>query len=162
MTSVNKKAFVIVVVILGAIAGGATYLALTPAAKDGKQEMMAQSGTTPAANPMTVPNPVVAGGGAYVDYSDNVIANTAGTKLLFFHAAWCPQCVDLETDIKKNGVPAGVTIIKVDYDTNQGLRQKYGVTLQTTVVKINDSGQLVKKFVAYDEPTLNAVVKNLL
>ena len=67
--------------------------------------------------------------GQYLTYSDDVIAKTAGTKLLFFHAPWCPQCRMLDADINKQGVPEGVSIIKIDYDTHQSLRQKYGVTL---------------------------------
>jgi len=59
-------------------------------------------------------------------------------------------------------VPDGVTIFKTDYDSNQALRQKYGVTIQTTLVKIDDDGKLVKKYVAYDEPTLESLTKNLL
>ncbi len=102
------------------------------------------------------------GKGVYIDYEEDIVAKTAGTKLLFFHAPWCPQCRDLETDIKKQGVPDGVAIIKVDYDTNQALRKKYGVTLQTTFVKVNDNGDLEKKFVAYDDPVFRSVSQNLL
>lgn len=100
--------------------------------------------------------------GAYVDYSDSVIANTKGTKILFFHAPWCPQCRALESSIQSEGVPDGVTIIKVDYDSNQALRKKYGVTIQTTLVKVDDSGNKVKLYVAYDEPSLESVKANLL
>lgn len=95
--------------------------------------------------------------GAYIDYSSNIIANTAGTKVLFFHAPWCPQCRTLEADINKQGLPSGVTVIKVDYDTNQALRQKYGVTLQTTLVRVDDQGNLVKKLVAYDNPSIESI-----
>lgn len=100
--------------------------------------------------------------GAYVDYSDAVIASTEGTKILFFHAPWCPQCRSLETSIKSTDLPDGVTIIKVDYDTNQNLRQKYGVTIQTTLVRVDDNGGLVERYVAYDEPTFESVKLNLL
>lgn len=100
--------------------------------------------------------------GTYVDYSDSVIASTEGTKILFFHAPWCPQCRALEASIKSSQIPSNVTIIKVDYDTHQTLRQKYGVTIQTTLVKVDDNGSLVKKYVAYDEPTFTAVKTNLL
>lgn len=100
--------------------------------------------------------------GTYVDYSSSIITSTAGTKILFFHAPWCPQCRALETSIKSSQIPEGVTIIKVDYDTNQPLRKKYGVTIQTTLVRVDESGNLVKKYVAYDEPTLAAVKTNLL
>ena len=98
----------------------------------------------------------------YIDYYDGVIAATAGQKIIFFHAPWCPQCRALEASIKAGQIPAGVTIIKTDYDSMQSLRQKYGVTIQTTLVKVDDQGNLIKKYVAYDEPTLDNLVKNLL
>ncbi len=98
----------------------------------------------------------------YIEYSADIIASTPGTKILFFHAPWCPQCRDLEKSIKAGSIPKGTTIIKVDYDTNQALRQKYGVTLQTTLVKIDDNGNLIEKYVAYDEPTLQSLIDNLL
>lgn len=100
--------------------------------------------------------------GSYVDYSDTVISSTQGTKILFFHAPWCPQCRALDASIKSGSVPTGVTIIKTDYDTNQELRKKYGVTIQTTLVKINDDGSFIKKYTAYDAPTLQSVKDNLL
>lgn len=100
--------------------------------------------------------------GVYTDYGSIDLSRTTGTKILFFYAPWCPQCRALEADIEANGPPAGVTIVKVDYDKNQTLRKKYGVTIQTTLVKIDDNGDLVKKYVAYDEPNLQAVKENLL
>jgi thiol-disulfide isomerase/thioredoxin len=113
----------------------------------------------------TAPTPPTDSGalsGSYVDYHAGIIEATAETKLLFFHAPWCPQCRALEADIKRSTIPAGVTIIKIDYDTNQALRAQYGVTIQTTLVKVDDQGNLIEKYVAYDEPTLAAVVENLL
>ncbi len=101
-------------------------------------------------------------GSQYVTYSDDIVAKTSGTKILFFHAPWCPQCRALEASIKAGTIPTGVTIIKVDYDSHQALRQQYGVTIQTTLVKVDDTGNLIKKYVAYDEPTLSAVSQNLL
>lgn len=99
--------------------------------------------------------------GKYVAYDEQVLSQTGGTRLLFFYAPWCPQCRALEADIKANSIPSGTTIFKVDYDTNQTLRQKYGVTIQTTVVRIDNDGNLVKKYVAYSEPTLDNVLKTL-
>lgn len=100
--------------------------------------------------------------GNYAVYSETDFAKTNGTKLLFFHAPWCAQCRSLESDIKQSGVPGGVTIFKVDYDTNQKLRQKHGVTIQTTFVKVDDQGNTIKKYVAYDNPVLSSVIENLL
>lgn len=127
-----------------------------------------QSGKEETAPASTASNSAPSGGqtdqasSQYIDYSDGVIAATPGQKILFFHAPWCPQCRALEADIKKGPIPAGVTIIKTDYDSMQSLRQKYGVTLQTTLVKVDDSGNLIKKYVAYDEPTLQNLVNNVL
>jgi thiol-disulfide isomerase/thioredoxin len=98
----------------------------------------------------------------YIDYSPGIIKQTSGTKILYFHADWCPQCRALEADIKANSVPKGTTIIKADFDSSQKLRAKYGVTLQTTLVRVDDNGSEIKKFVAYQNPTLEAVVTNLL
>lgn len=117
-----------------------------------------QQARTSAQEPMTQSNVP----GAYVDYTEDIIANTDGPKLLFFHASWCPQCRQLDADIKKNAIPDGVTIIKVDYDSNQDLRKKYGVTLQTTIVRIDENGEFISKYVAYNEPTLNSVITNML
>jgi thiol-disulfide isomerase/thioredoxin len=100
--------------------------------------------------------------GIYVDYAPNIIASTSRTKLLFFHAPWCPQCRALDTDIKNSSLPLNVAIIKTDYDTHQDLRQKYGVTLQTTFVKVDNEGNLVEKYTAYNEPTFDSVKRNLL
>lgn len=99
--------------------------------------------------------------GSYVDYSETALAEAEGTKILFFHASWCPQCRALDADIKEQGVPAGTTILKVDYDTAQDLRRKYGVTLQTTVVKVDAQGNLVSKFTPYQKPTLENALSNL-
>ena len=68
----------------------------------------------------------------------------------------------MHEDIQQAGLPAGLTVIKVDYDTNQELRDKYDVTLQTTLVLVNDQGELVKKFVAYQDPSVDSLKTNLL
>lgn len=99
--------------------------------------------------------------GKYIDYAGGDIQQT-GTTVVFFHAPWCLQCRQLEADIKDKGVPDGVTIIKVDYDTNQELRKKYGVNIRTTLVLLDKEGGVANKYVAYDEPNLDAVKRNLL
>lgn len=100
--------------------------------------------------------------GSYVEYAPELIAQTPGTKILFFHAEWCPQCRQLDSDLESTGVPAGVTVMKVDYDSSQELRKKYGVTQQTTLVRVDDNGDLVEKFVAYADPSVDSLKANLL
>lgn len=162
----RRKPVVITIVLLTLIGAGVMHLAANPA---DKTEMQPAASTTPTNTTDTATEPTdsdvtppTAVPGAYINYTDDSIASTSGTKLLFFHAPWCPQCRALEADITENGVPDGVTIIKVDYDSSQSLRAKYGVTLQTTIVKVDDAGELVAKYVAYNSPTVEAVKMNLL
>ena len=100
--------------------------------------------------------------GEYVDYSPELVSSTPGTRLLFFHAPWCPQCNALESDIESSDLPDGVTIFKVDYDSNQDLRHQYGVTIQTTVVEVDRNGNKLDSYVAYEEPTFENVEQALL
>nr|HRW20195.1 hypothetical protein [Dermatophilaceae bacterium] len=44
------------------------------------------------------------------------------------------------------GVPAGLVVVKVDYDSATELRQKYGVTQQHTFVLVDGQGNAVKKW----------------
>lgn len=118
-----------------------------------------QPGTTIATE--NSDNVTTPGAGSYVDYNEQVFADTQGRRLLFFHAGWCPQCRALEADIKKQSVPDGMTIFKVNYDTANDLKKKYGVTLQTTVVEVDENGNEIRKFVAYNDPTLQAVLTAL-
>jgi thiol-disulfide isomerase/thioredoxin len=117
-----------------------------------------QQNTTPA---MSEPEQLQEGG-RYVDYSAEAVTSTQNQRILFFHAPWCPQCRLLDASIKGGLIPTNVTIFKVDYDSNQKLRQQYGVTIQTTLVLLDSNGNEAKKYVAYDQPSLDAIIMNLL
>ena len=56
------------------------------------------------------------------------------------------------------GAPEGLTVFKVDYDSRSDLRQKYGVTLQTTVVFVDDAGAPISSTVLYDDPSIASLV----
>ncbi len=99
--------------------------------------------------------------GTYIDYSPDALAAASGARVLFFHAPWCPYCRELEKDIAETGVPDGVTIVKVDFDTSLELREKYGVTQQTTTVLLDAAGDEVETFVASADPSVAAVVEGL-
>jgi thiol-disulfide isomerase/thioredoxin len=115
---------------------------------------------TPAADATSAPPAAEADvtPGAYVDYRDGILAETAGTKVLFFHAPWCPQCRSLEASIQEGEIPDGVTIIKADFDSEIALRQQYGVTLQTTIVYVGDDGELLSSAVLYSDTSLDALL----
>ncbi|CAN5376188.1 hypothetical protein BH10PAT4_BH10PAT4_3520 [soil metagenome] len=162
----NKKTVFIILGLLIIIIGAILYVILRP-----KENLSDVYQPTTSSTKEEVPStdngngsPVAASTqpGVYKDYTDQSIASTSGTKLLFFHAPWCPQCRSVEASINDNGVPSGVTVFKVDYDTNQALRQKYGVTIQTTFVKVDNDGNKIASYVAYDEPNFSSVERELL
>lgn len=158
----NKKVLGSIIALVIIIGGSATYALVRPGSTDESvenNEVTTSTNTDQIAttNPAQQSEP-----GLYTDYSENVVASTKGTKLLFFHAPWCTQCRKVEASIKQDGLPNNVTVFKVDYDSNQDLRKKYGVTLQTTFVKIDDNGNKISSYVAYDDPTFSAVQKALL
>lgn len=152
---------IVVLVIVAAVVGVlATRGSDTPVVSDPTPSVTASDAADQDAAPAETGEPAVAG--QYETYSEEAVAAADGRILLFFHASWCPQCRAIEDDIRAQGVPAGVTILHVDYDTNQELRQRYGVTLQTTFVEVDADGAALQTHVAYDEPTLAAVVAAML
>lgn len=101
--------------------------------------------------------------GAYQDYApERLAAAESDTALLFFYAEWCPTCRPLDADIKanENQIPAGVSIFKVDFDTEISLRQKYGVTVQHTIVQVGSDGEMIKKWSVMD-PRLSVLLEGV-
>lgn len=122
-----------------------------PAADRSSEELSQDSSKTTSQN------------GQYVDYDEAKLASSKDDNYIFFHAPWCPQCRAIEASIRAGGkIPEGVTIYKIDYDSNQELRREYGVTLQTTFVKVDNRGNFIDKYVAYDSPSIESVVENFI
>lgn len=148
-------------VVLIALLGGLGYAYLQASSSAVKQNLEAKQQNdlepSPVARSARLVEP-----GVYTTYKDGSIASAKGTILLFFHAPWCPQCRMIEDDINQNGLPDGVTVLKVDFDSSNELRKKYEVTLQTTFIKVNSDGDMLAKYVAYNEPSFDSVKKNLL
>ncbi len=156
----NKQTLIVTAVIMAVIAVGIAYVLMSrDQPLDIPVETTPQTSPAPQAEPSPT-QPQVSG--QYVDYSADLVASTKGAKLLFFYAPWCPQCRALDASIKSSALPDNLIIFKVDYDSNQSLRAKYGVTIQTTVVKIDDAGSKIASYTAYDEPNFAAVQRALL
>jgi thiol-disulfide isomerase/thioredoxin len=89
--------------------------------------------------------------GAYVDY-DAWQADQdafAGTDVvLFFAASWCPTCKRADANLTGDpaAIPAGLTIVKTDYDSQTELKQRYGVTVQHTFVQVDAQGEALAKW----------------
>jgi len=95
----------------------------------------------------------------YLDYSDGVLANTQrkGKSVLFFAATtWCQTCSALEEEIieRQAEIPKDITILKVNYDNDRVMNQKYGVTSQHTLVVLDKNGQEVKRWLGGGFDTL--------
>lgn len=98
--------------------------------------------------------------GTYRDYSEEALAEPGfETNVIFFHASWCPECRAFEQSIEAGPIPDGVQILKADYDTETALKEKYVVDIQTTFVKVDDSGEMISKWVGYEQ---DRSVDNLL
>lgn len=102
--------------------------------------------------------------GAYITFADYEAkkADYAGQSIVyFFHASWCPDCKAADTALTAPNVaiPAGVTIVKVDYDTATDLKRTYGVTMQHTFVQVDDAGEAVTKWSGKNIETILAEIK---
>jgi thiol-disulfide isomerase/thioredoxin len=101
--------------------------------------------------------------GSYEEYDAAKLAAMGDdeTKIISFHADWCPTCRSLSGDIEKNAseIPAGVTIFKANYDKETALRAKYGVTYQHTLVQVDSDGNMIKKWSG--SPDLASVINSI-
>lgn len=116
---------------------------------------------TPTQSPTQSPAPTVVEG-RYQTYSTEARADTQYSEtILFFHAAWCPECRAFEQAILASDIPDGVQILKVDYDDNGDLRSEYGVTLQSTFVKVGSNGQKISTWVGYGrDKSVDLILEN--
>ncbi len=65
-----------------------------------------------------------------------------GTTVVFFYAAWCPNCRATVTELNErwNDVRPGLTLVIADYDKEQALKARFGVTYQDTFVLLDAAG----------------------
>lgn len=93
--------------------------------------------------------------------ASKLVADGYTETILFFHAPWCPECRAFEKEITSSTVPDGVQILKVDYDSSDELKSKYGVTLQSTFVKVAGNGDLISKWQGYGkDKSVTAILEN--
>lgn len=171
----NKK-FIIIAVLALVVLGGGTY-ALTGTSNDEKPAVNSQVPNEDEAMAMKKEAEAMekekmakeAGGdamqkdgaamamskGTYVNYDAAKLADAEkGNVVLFFHAPWCPTCKEANKNFEATSAPDGLTLLKVDYDSSNDLKKKYGVTYQHTFVQVDKDGNLLKKWNAsnnYDD-----------
>ena len=84
------------------------------------------------------------------------------TKVLFFHASWCPICKSANQTLATwySDGKGLLTVYKIDYDNEKMLKQKYGVTYQHTFVKINGNGNVIKSVTGPSDDVLKDLLKS--
>lgn len=106
----------------------------------------------------TVPSDVPeSSSGVYQDFTESAFEAAKGkTRILFFHAKWCPTCRDADRTIQENvqQLPENIVIFKTDYDTQKDLIQKHGVTYQHTFVIVDELGNTVDVWNGGDIPEI--------
>lgn len=115
-------------------------------------------------NPDGDPDEPAAGAlsGSYVDYATytgDKAKYHAGDVVLFFNASWCPTCQTANANFQSASFPEGVTLVSVDFDSNQDLRQQYGVTTQHTFVAVDGNGKELSKWTGSNN--VDEVLSNL-
>jgi len=137
-----------------------TVLALTLAACGGATTTSpgatSPASSTPAASSLaaspgqTTPAPAEGGYVSLADYRADQARYDQGKVVLFFAATWCPTCQRADKNLKASGVPAGLTVVKADYDDERELKKTYGVTVQHTFVQVDAAGKQLAKFSGQD------------
>lgn len=122
------------------------------ASQSGSPSSASPAASTPAASssgsPSSSPSsatPAPATKGSYIEYAAyaaNPSMYSAGKVVLFFHAGWCPKCRETDENLTSDpaSVPVGLTVVKADFDSENDLRQKYGVGVQHTFVQVDADG----------------------
>jgi thiol:disulfide interchange protein len=126
-----KRRTSIIVVVAVAVAAGAVFFAQLTATAPAQVATAGRSAT-------------------FQDYAPEAVSSATAddTVVLFFHATWCSTCKLLADDITANAdsIPDTVRILLVDFDTATDLKQRYGVTLQHTLVQVDSTGDAVERW----------------
>lgn len=90
----------------------------------------------------------IAEGGVYLPYTPTAMAQASGNIVLFFYASWSPASIATNKDItdKRDMLTKDITILRVNYDDADDMKQQYGITEQQTYVQVTNTGELIKKW----------------
>lgn len=163
-----KKTYLIIALVVGVVVAGLVgykvFLGDDATEKDAQKPAATQTAdsTTPVSTAENTPE-ATTNEGRYASYSSNAVANQGySTTIIFFYAPWCPECQAFKKAINSSDIPAGTQILEASYDNETDLKSTYGVTLQSTFVRVNSSGELQKKWVGYGkDKSLQAVLDNV-
>jgi len=105
--------------------------------------------------------------GAYINARDNVALASAAIgngnpALIFFHASWCGYCQAKDKVLTKlySENSFSISTYKVDYDTVNDLKARYGITTQDTVVLVDGEGNAVQMVMGATEGDLRSLLSS--
>lgn len=161
----NKTLLAILAIVVIAVIAMYAYTSMeSDSAPD--SAMNASSSSSSVADAMTPPSSSSSSSAdameaaVYADYGEGVIGN-GEASVLFFHAAWCPDCRVADTQLQEifsTGLPTK-SAYKVDYDSSADLKQRYGVVYQHTFVVIDGEGNATKTLQGATKAQLQALVQ---
>ena len=162
-----KKSYIVVLIVAALVLLGGGIFALskenasTSVEKNASNPVKSPTQTTATNNTDTKPSTAIAG--RYEQYSSSAVSDANyTTTVVFFYAPWCPECRAFKQAINGEPLPDGVQILEADFDSSTDLKKKYGVTLQSTFVRVDTAGGLQKKWVGYgQDKSLSSVLENL-
>lgn len=119
-----------------------------PISRGPDSDQSAVGGQSPAQDPGTeaksseaeTPAPAEGRLIAWEDYDEDRAVYAKSTVVLYFHAPWCHECQATDEAISTNGIPPGLVLVQIDYDSRTDLREEYGVTIQHSFVLVDDAG----------------------
>lgn len=126
-------------------------------------DAMSSDAMSPAPSPSAAMSHSEAASQSYITYDQYQASKDtyADSKVvLFFNATWCPDCRAINEALTSDPgkIPAGTTVVSVDYDQHADLRQRYGVTMQHTFVQIDTNGEKARQWVS---TSVDALLKEL-
>jgi hypothetical protein len=78
----------------------------------------------------------------------DALAAGSGKTVVYFYAAWCPECRDLAVELKSrwSDVRPDINLVIADFDKDTALKARYGVTYQDTFVLLDKAGKPVRSW----------------
>lgn len=93
-------------------------------------------------------------------------AQKAGKPILVWvHAPWCPVCREqAKTIARVTAEPAyrDMQVFRIDYDTQKPLWQKFGATMQSTVIAFHGKRETGRIAHETDDSKVSAVIKSAI
>lgn len=103
------------------------------------------------------------GSGIYTAYDSSLLSNANdGDVVLFFKANWCPTCNALDANLQANldEIPSDLSILTLNYDTENELKDKYNIRTQHTLVQVDATGNELNQWVG--SFTIDEIVSRLI